>query len=149
MVDCYMRTISNEIIQRLFILQLFLPLLHCCCLFVVQDYALEVEFVSYGCCGLFHVSPLSLVSSHHAYQSIYAVHNIVDCVCQRYLRWRLIVVYSYCIVAVYPTPLSLSPSLSLSLPLSLIRGTVTCSMPAQQHYLSTQLTTVHCIYLPT
>ena len=35
------------------------------------------------------------------------------------------------------------------LSLSLIQGTVTCSMSAQQHYLSTQLTTVHCIYLPT
>ena len=49
---------------------------------------------------------LSLVSSHHAYQSIYAVHDIVDCVCQRYLRWRLIVVYSYCIVDSIPISLS-------------------------------------------
>ena len=59
--------------------------------------------------------------------------------CQRYLRWRLIVVYLYCIVDSIP----ISPSLALSL----IQGTVTCSMPAQQHYLS-PLTTVP-LHLPS
>ena len=43
--------------------------------------------------------------------------------------------------------LTVFPSLPLSLSLSLIQGTVTCSMPAQQHYLS-PLTTVP-LHLPS
>ena len=132
MVDCYMGTSSNEWYKGYSSWNIFLPLLHChcCCLFVVQDLSPRGWV-----CFVWLLWPVSCFST-----SLLSI--ITSCVSKHIRRSR------HCWLCVPTIPAVAVDCCVFVLHcwqyshLSLIQGTVTCSMPAQQHYLSTQLTTV-------